>query len=519
MANQIQIKRTSVSGRAANATTLSNPGELALNLPDGIMYSTNGSVIFEIGANTTNSQVTGTLTVNAISANGSVGTSGQVLTSNGTTTYWSSAAGGADVVVDGDFASNGILKRTAAGVYGIVTDNSANWNTAFGWGDHSSAGYITDYTVTEGDVTAHQAALSITESQISDLGTYQVQLSEGAFVNGDKTKLDGIETGADVTDATNVEAAGALMDSELTNAAAVKGINQALTTTSDVTHSVVRFGNSNFYGVMSGANPLFLFDSSDYFAYIRASDLWSFTIGGTNAATLSLAGLRLRAQGATVDEFSTDGTLAGDSDTAVPTEKAVKTYVDNNAGGGDVVKLYTIDPGTDNGSAGSSNNSLIFTDFDSAYFMYTFEFDGIKPDSGDEHLRIEVSLDGGSTWQTGGSFYQYTVISHNEDAAETRNQTDSSRYRPADTNSVGRDEFGFSGTMKLWPAAHDSGSGGHPRAKTDFMMENQNQNIIHGWSVCRFNTSSAINGVRIYWDGNRVFDQNGSQIVIYGHKK
>ncbi len=37
--------------------------------------------------------------------------------------------------------------------------------------------------------------------------------------------------------------------------------------------------------------------------------------------------------GATIDEFSTDGTLAGDSDTAIPTEKAVKTYVDNNSGG------------------------------------------------------------------------------------------------------------------------------------------------------------------------------------------
>jgi hypothetical protein len=46
--------------------------------------------------------------------------------------------------------------------------------------------------------------------------------SEGAFVNGDKTKLDGIEALADVTDATNVEAAGALMDSEVTNLAAVK---------------------------------------------------------------------------------------------------------------------------------------------------------------------------------------------------------------------------------------------------------------------------------------------------------
>ena len=38
--------------------------------------------------------------------------------------------------------------------------------------DTNTAGFITDYTVTEGDVTAHQAALSITESQISDLGAY-----------------------------------------------------------------------------------------------------------------------------------------------------------------------------------------------------------------------------------------------------------------------------------------------------------------------------------------------------------
>jgi len=32
--------------------------------------------------------------------------------------------------------------------------------------------YISDYTVTETDVTAHEAALTVTESQISDLGTY-----------------------------------------------------------------------------------------------------------------------------------------------------------------------------------------------------------------------------------------------------------------------------------------------------------------------------------------------------------
>lgn len=46
-------------------------------------------------------------------------------------------------------------------------------------------------------------------------GTIQLQPTEGAFVDGDKTKLDGIETSADVTDTANVTAAGALMDSEV----------------------------------------------------------------------------------------------------------------------------------------------------------------------------------------------------------------------------------------------------------------------------------------------------------------
>ena len=50
----------------------------------------------------------------------------------------------ADVVVDGDFTSTGLMKRGAsAGSYSIVTDNSSNWNTAYSWGDHSTQGYLT----------------------------------------------------------------------------------------------------------------------------------------------------------------------------------------------------------------------------------------------------------------------------------------------------------------------------------------------------------------------------------------
>ena len=38
--------------------------------------------------------------------------------------------------------------------------------------------------------------------------------------------------------------------------------------------------------------------------------------------------------GSNINQFSTDGLLTGNSDTNVPTEKAVKTYVDIHAGGG-----------------------------------------------------------------------------------------------------------------------------------------------------------------------------------------
>ena len=51
----------------------------------------------------------------------------------------------------------------------------------------------------------------------------------------DGGKLNGIEAGADVTDTTNVTAAGALMDSELTSIASVKALDQGVATTDSPT--------------------------------------------------------------------------------------------------------------------------------------------------------------------------------------------------------------------------------------------------------------------------------------------
>lgn len=63
------------------------------------------------------------------------------------------------------------------------------------------------------------------DAGITKANSAQQPPAEGPFVDGDKTKLDGIEAGADVTDTANVTAAGALMDSEVTNLAAVKAFD------------------------------------------------------------------------------------------------------------------------------------------------------------------------------------------------------------------------------------------------------------------------------------------------------
>ena len=118
--NKFQIKRTGVSGRQPNTTNSSNSayidvGELALNFVDQILYSSDGNTAIELGANVTNQNIRGTLT-----ANGSVGSNGQVLVSNGSGIYWGESGGTVSswTVVDDDYtASNGDR---------LLTDTSAN---------------------------------------------------------------------------------------------------------------------------------------------------------------------------------------------------------------------------------------------------------------------------------------------------------------------------------------------------------------------------------------------------------
>lgn len=158
----------------------------------------------------------------------------------------------------------------------------SNWDTAYSWGDHSVAGYLTaetndltsavtwsnvpDANITQSSVTQHQAALSITESQISDLTHYTdsdaraaislttdsasltYNSSTGAFVYTDPTGSPGPanriqidvrnETGSTITAGSAVYISGVSGNNELVTLADADGTNPAMgIVVSDITNN------------------------------------------------------------------------------------------------------------------------------------------------------------------------------------------------------------------------------------------------------------------------------------------
>jgi hypothetical protein len=126
LASKYLVKRTSVSGRTPNTTSSSNSqyldaGELALNLTDKKLFTSNGSAIIEVGSNLT----TLTVTSNAIfqgpvSFGNSYGNTGQFLTSNGSALYWSIPGTTADIPHI-NISANGNGSRTSFSITGGYT--------------------------------------------------------------------------------------------------------------------------------------------------------------------------------------------------------------------------------------------------------------------------------------------------------------------------------------------------------------------------------------------------------------
>ena len=130
----------------------------------------------------------------------------------------------------------------------------------------------TNKFVTASDIT-NLGNLSGTNTGDQDLSSYQLQPTEGAFIDGDKTKLDGIEAGADVTDATNVEAAGALMDSEVTNLAEVKAFSSADYATATHTHAIDDLSDVDTSTVAPTTNDFLKWGGSNWVPAVPTADV------------------------------------------------------------------------------------------------------------------------------------------------------------------------------------------------------------------------------------------------------
>ena len=122
--------------------------------------------------------------------------------------------------------------------------------------------------------------------------------------------------------------------------------------------SWVKFGSTitheNLLGLQGGT-------TSQYYHLTSAEH--SELTNWLDNVTLGSGGELTLPSGATINEFSTDGTLGGNSNTAVPTEQAVKTYVDANSGGNGLSNIIFSWVGHDsNGGAVDIGNGIFWGD-------------------------------------------------------------------------------------------------------------------------------------------------------------
>lgn len=155
MANIIKPKRSESTGQ----TPTLSPGELAVNIADKKVWvaDSSGTPVLIVDGN---ASITETDPVFSASAAFSITTTD--------VTNWNMAYGWGDHSAAGYLTTETDPVFNASTAASITSTDTGNWNTAYGWGDHSAAGYLT----TENDPTfTASAAYSITTTDIGNWNT------------------------------------------------------------------------------------------------------------------------------------------------------------------------------------------------------------------------------------------------------------------------------------------------------------------------------------------------------------
>lgn len=189
MATRFQLKRSSVGGVRPTTSDI-QPGELAVNINDRILFSANSSTVFEVGSNLTSLAVgnsTVRFTVNAthvaisnsmaLTANGSNGTSGQVLHSNGTGIYWAADDQGVTSVATGSGLTGGTITTTgtiSVSANSGITANATGLYVTQGTGTVVNATGVHVNTAYIATLAANSATGSLTNTFTVGTGSYFV---------------------------------------------------------------------------------------------------------------------------------------------------------------------------------------------------------------------------------------------------------------------------------------------------------------------------------------------------------
>jgi hypothetical protein len=243
----------------------------ALTLTGGTGIDTSGSgnsVTFDIDSTVTTLTGTQTLTNKTLTTPTISGN----LTTDGT-------IDGRDVATDGakldGIEAGATADQTASEIRTLV--ESATDSNVFTDADHSKLDGI------EASATADQ-----TDAEIR--AAVEAATDSNVFTDADHSKLDGIEASADVTDTANVTAAGALMDSEVTNLAQVKAFDSSDyataaqgTTADSALQNVVEDTTPQLGGDLASNGNDILFADNDKAIFGAGSDLQIYHHSGGNS--------------------------------------------------------------------------------------------------------------------------------------------------------------------------------------------------------------------------------------------
>ena len=314
MANtRFQHKRSTVSGVTPTTSDIA-AGELGLNLADRRIFTSNGSAVFELGSNLTNVAVSGNVTIGStgdvvftpgagIFANGSVGTAGQVLHSNGSSVYWDTDDQGVTSVATGVGLTGGPI--TTTGTVSVLANNgiTANSTGLFvtqgtgavvnSTGVHVNSSFIGTLTANNANNFNGQPASFYTNASNITTGTLPMaQLGSNVVNTTAAFTISGIHTHT-----ANIHTGNSTVNTQQSNAIIV--INNSNTATLNA--SSISFGNAtvnSVYGLATvtingatianstGANNAFNLGGVAAASYVNTSG--AYTISGIHTHTANI---------------------------------------------------------------------------------------------------------------------------------------------------------------------------------------------------------------------------------------